>query len=80
MAAGCQGNLLHRSGPADDGGGLAIQGGAVEVGQARALFGPVTENLYDVSADGQRFLIPDSPDTNPEPLTLIQNWTAGLKK
>jgi hypothetical protein len=59
---------------------VAIKGGAVEVEQVRALFGPVTANFYDVSADGQRFLIPNSPDTNPEPLTLIQNWTAGLKK
>jgi serine/threonine protein kinase/dipeptidyl aminopeptidase/acylaminoacyl peptidase len=60
---------------------VAIKGGAVEVGQVRAIFGPVTENFYDVSPDGQRFLIPYSPDTkSPEPLTLIQNWTAGLKK
>jgi len=59
---------------------VAIKGGAVEVEQVRALFGPVTANFYDVSADGQRFLIPNSPDTNPEPLTLIQNWAAGLRK
>ena len=36
---------------------------------------------YDVSADGQRFLL-DSPvgeDTTP-PITLVQNWTALLRQ
>ena len=37
---------------------VAIQGGAVEVGQARALFGPVTEKFYDVSA--RRTTVSDS--------------------
>ena len=36
---------------------------------------------YDVSADGQRFLIaipPELPGT--EPLTVVQNWTSFLRK
>jgi len=35
----------------------------------------------DVSADGQRILAVVAPDQQGvEPLTLVQNWTAGLKK
>jgi hypothetical protein len=36
---------------------------------------------YDVALDGQRFLIVTaSEQSKPEPLTLVQNWTAALKK
>jgi Tol biopolymer transport system component len=36
---------------------------------------------YDVTADGQRFLInTDLSDVFTEPLTVVLNWTAGLKK
>jgi len=61
---------------------VAVKGDTVEVGQVRTLFGPLsTLESYDVSADGQRFLITYSPEkTSAEPLTLIQNWAAGLKK
>jgi eukaryotic-like serine/threonine-protein kinase len=61
-------------------------GGILEVGQVRPLFGAtpnVTEGypLYDVSADGQHFLLRIYPEQKSgEPLTLVQNWTAGLKK
>jgi Tol biopolymer transport system component len=61
-------------------------GGTLEVGQVRPLFGATpytTENinpLYDVSADGQHFLLRIFPEQKSgEPLTLVQNWTAGLK-
>ncbi len=35
---------------------------------------------YDVTADGQKFLINSNVDRDPEPITLYANWTAGLKK
>lgn len=37
---------------------------------------------YDVSADGQRFLVeqPASAQQGPAPLTVVLNWQAGLKK
>ncbi|MGA7928008.1 MAG: protein kinase [Candidatus Sulfotelmatobacter sp.] len=36
---------------------------------------------YDVSADGQRFLInSDLPEKNPPPVDIVLNWTAELKK
>jgi hypothetical protein len=36
---------------------------------------------YDVTADGQRFLInvPRS-QTNASPITVVLNWTAGVKR
>jgi hypothetical protein len=36
---------------------------------------------YDVSADGQRFLVATLREQqSPVPMTLVQNWTALLKK
>jgi len=36
---------------------------------------------YDVSADGQKFLvIDDGASDNARPLTLVQHWTALLRK
>jgi hypothetical protein len=64
--------------------GIGIRGSEVDIGAVRPLFGTLPTNVgyvYDVSPDGQRFLaiIPDE-QAAPEPLTLVQNWTAGLKK
>ncbi len=56
-----------------------------EVGAVRPLF-PIHERkigfstVYDVSADGQRFLVNSLTEENPPPLTLVVNWTADLKK
>jgi hypothetical protein len=37
--------------------------------------------LYDVAADGQHFLIAIPRERkSAEPLTLLQNWVAGLKQ
>jgi eukaryotic-like serine/threonine-protein kinase len=61
-------------------------GGILEVGQVRPVFGTtpnITEGypLYDVSTDGQHFLLRIFPEQKSgEPLTLVQNWTAGLNK
>lgn len=36
---------------------------------------------YDVSADGQRFIVNYSPEEgSQQPITVIVNWTAGLQK
>ena len=37
--------------------------------------------LYDVATDGQRFLaeVPPEQRSDAEPLTVVLNWTAGLK-
>lgn len=56
----------------------------MEIGAERPLFGPLqnaSNYPYDVSPDGQRFLvIIRNEQAGTEPLTLVQNWTAGLKK
>ena len=57
-------------------------------GQAKQLFQMPAVNVnglgygWDVSADGQRFLINTSGGENAaqEPITLVLNWTAGLRK
>jgi hypothetical protein len=67
---------------------IEIRGEVLEVGQVRPLFpnsgGPTVAGVYPayaVTADGQRFLIPvPVGEKTAEPLTLIQNWAAGLKK
>jgi Tol biopolymer transport system component/tRNA A-37 threonylcarbamoyl transferase component Bud32 len=63
---------------------VTIKGGEIETGELHPLFGPLITvafgNWYDVSADGQRILAIMPQQNASEPLTLVQNWTAGLKK
>lgn len=35
---------------------------------------------WDISADGKRLLVSTSADSASEPITVVLNWTAGLKK
>ena len=62
-------------------------GTEIEFGQPTALFqlptsyrsfAPVTVG-YEVSPDGQRFLVPIRKSAGP-PLQVVVNWQAGLKK
>ncbi len=53
----------------------------LEVGEAHALFGLGNDFYIDLSPDGQRFLLAvPAEQSGPQSLTLVQNWTAGLKK
>ncbi len=61
------------------------KGANFEVGAVKPLFEArfVTggRNQYAVSADGQRFLINTTPEQEATaPITVVLNWTAGLKK
>jgi hypothetical protein len=63
------------------------QGSAFEVGAVRPLFNvrAITNQgrVYDVSADGQRFLVNTlAEEASPAPasITLVVNWAAGLNK
>lgn len=59
------------------------KGGTIEVVQARPPAIPVVISgnyTYDVSANGQRFLVARPAEQDTAPLTLVQNWAAGLKK
>ena len=58
------------------------KGGAFALKKVETLFGPKTGLAnYDASADGQRFLalLPPEGETG-GPMTVVLNWTAGLKK
>jgi Tol biopolymer transport system component len=62
-----------------------VQGASLEVGRVETLFGGLPGGVgpmpYDVAPGGQRFLVDvQTEQPIPQPLTLVQNWTAGLKK
>jgi hypothetical protein len=62
------------------------QGASVKVGVVRSLFAinlGGARSGYDVSLDGQRFLVntlPGQEATRPPPITVVSNWMAGLRK
>jgi len=64
---------------------VSLAGGRVQVIRETPL--PIDMRLtvglgrsYDVSRDGQRFLASQLLETAEQPVTLVVNWTAGLKK
>ena len=62
---------------------VGTQGQEFTVGAERALFGSRVSAsgryAYDVSADGQRFLVNTIVETAaPSPITLVVNWSAAL--
>ena len=60
------------------------KGGTFEVGAVKPLFqtrAVAPSMLYDVTPDGQRFLVINSvEEEESSPLTLVLNWNAGLKR
>ena len=61
------------------------KGSTFEAGVVKPLFGtraaPGLRGSYAVSADGQRFRINTVPEqSGSAPITVVLNWTAGLKK
>ena len=62
------------------------QGAAFQVGAVRPVFSaPVdidnTFYAYDVTADGQRFLVATVAETTmPSPITVVTNWAAGVNR
>lgn len=62
---------------------VAARNGTLEVGRVQNLFDDIDTahgSAYDVSADGQKFLVVDDGVSGTRPLTLLQNWTASLRK
>jgi hypothetical protein len=61
---------------------VAIKGDQIQNGETHPLFGlPLGgSDQYDVSADGQRVLAITSRQNASEPLTIVQNWPALLRK
>jgi hypothetical protein len=65
---------------------ITLKPEGAEVGAVRLLFrfnnavGTVgIISPYDVSADGQRFVLITTPEQAPRPITLVTNWTGDLK-
>jgi hypothetical protein len=59
--------------------------GGMEAGQPQMLFQtrpvPKSWNLYDVTPDGQRFLVNVPLEwTSAVPITVVTNWTEKLKE
>ncbi|HYL34321.1 MAG TPA: protein kinase [Bryobacteraceae bacterium] len=63
---------------------VSVKGDVLEVGAVSPLFavaGVGGGYRYDVSADGQHFLVRTAPNaTTEQRLTVVQNWTAALKQ
>jgi hypothetical protein len=60
---------------------VSIGNGTVTIGRPRPLFGPIGPSGFDVSPDGQSFLVAVEPETKSAgTLTLVQNWTSALRK
>jgi eukaryotic-like serine/threonine-protein kinase len=61
---------------------VTAHGDSVELGRPQILFPtqPVGPGLFEVSADGQRFLMMQAPLQNSPSLTLIVNWLQELKQ
>jgi Tol biopolymer transport system component len=58
-------------------------GGVLEIGKTQKLFGGLPRNgrTWTASADGQKLLVVEQPGSEPvRPLTLVENWTAGIRK
>ena len=63
---------------------IQAAGERFEAGLPRFLFQTKPRRLpgaqYDPTPDGQRFLVNALVETGEQPVTLVQNWLAGLKK
>ena len=61
-----------------------MSGNVVKLGALHILFQaagvPRDFGPYDVTADGKKFLITSGLKEGTEPLALVQNWPAELKK
>ena len=51
----------------------------IKTDSPRSLF-PYPPQSYDVSADGQRFLLSEPSTAAPAPLTVAVNWQSALKR
>ena len=64
---------------------VSESGGSVQLGTPHALFKAAmvinATGPYSVAADGKKFVVNEAVlQASPEPLTLVTNWTADLKK
>ena len=58
-------------------------GPVLQVAPARQLFvvaDRAVSDIYDVSRDGQRFLVNTATERDPTPITVVLNWTSALRQ
>ena len=58
------------------------RGNSLQIGEGLQALGPISiqSGNFDVSSDGQRFLVMQrSLQAQTRPLTVVENWTAGLR-
>ena len=60
---------------------VSTHSNTVQIGAGHQIVGYVSILGYDASSDGQRFLL-SSPTRllASQPMTVVENWTAALKK
>ena len=69
---------------------VSVRNGSFDVGQVKRLLGDIalarngSRPAYDVSTDGQKFIVALAIDTSSgqpvPPLTLVENWPGLIKK
>jgi len=62
---------------------VAVRSGTLEVGKVQKLFGGLDTTRaypYVPTADGQKFIVASALSASAQPLTLVQNWMALLRK
>lgn len=60
---------------------IRAAGETLEPGAPEMLFEPHPRAVtFDAAADGQRFLIVSAGTEQSPPITLVQNWLAGMKR
>jgi Tol biopolymer transport system component len=62
---------------------LTASGNTLQVGAATPLFAAPTTNVlyaFDVTRDGQHFLVLERPELGTNSLTLVVNWMTSLRK
>ena len=73
--------IIYRSQRTLNGVAVTPLGKSLQIGAAQQIFGGLTIYGYDVSPDGQRFLLVlRSPKAGGLPLTVVQNWLTLLKR
>ena len=43
-------------------------------------FDGLPKRVFDVTPDGQRFLVVDAPDTSRDEIVVVENWFAELER
>ncbi len=71
---------------APNGGVMSVMvtlGSPLQVAPARQLFvvaARTVNDMFDVSPDGQRFLVNTTADRDTAPITVVLNWTSALRQ